>query len=162
MDNIKIYLKLFITIVFILLLTTGCSHLHSNIYKNEMFNLKKGTLDWQKTFKNTSILEIPIIKPNNSAIYLSSTDNPHGVKDMTVEYDSKSQIDRLIPIVLSRLKKKGFKINIGTVHCREWAWRNNTDDNTIEYHGTSPKDECVYLEFTENKNLVKVNVGIAD
>ena len=127
-----------------------------------MFNLKKGTLEWEKTFKNTSILEIPIVKPNNPAIYSSSTDNTHGIKDMNVEYDSKLQIDKLIPIVLSRLKTKGFKINIGTVNCGEWAWRNNTDDNTIEYHGTSPKDECLYLEFTESENLVKVNAGIAD
>jgi len=155
-------MKLFFTIIFIFLLTTGCSHLHPNIYKNEIFNLKKGTLDWQKIFKNTSILEIPIIKPNKPAIYLSSSDNPHGIKDMTVEYDSKLKIDKLIPIVLSKLRKKGFKINTGRAHCGEWAWRNNTNENTIKYHGTSPKDECLYIEFIEIENLVKVNAGIAD
>ncbi len=162
MNSIKIHIKLFFIIIFIFLLATGCSHLHSNIYKNEIFNLKKGTLDWQKTFKNASILEIPIIKPNNPAIYLSSSDNPQGITHMTVEYDSKLKIDKLILIVLSKLRKKGFTINTGRAHCGEWAWRNNTIENIIKYHGTSPKDECLYLEFIEIENLVKVNAGIAD
>ena len=162
MNSIKIHVKLFFTIIFIFPLIIGCSHLHSNIYKNEFFNLKKGTLDWQKVFKNTSILNIPIIKPNKPALYLSSSDNPHGIKDMTVEYNSKLKIDKLIPIVLSKLKKKGFKIKKGRAHCGEWAWRNNTNKNRIKYHGTSPKGECLYLEFIETKNLVKVSAGIAN
>lgn len=162
MNRIKNYVKLFIPLVFIFLLTTGCSNLYSNVYENEILHLKKGTLDWRKTYENTNILEIPIIKPYNAAMYSSSADNPEGIKYMTVEYDSKLQIDRLIPIVLSRLRNKGFKINIGRVHCGEWAWRYSTNDSTIEYHGTSPKDECLYLEFIESENLVKVNAGIAD
>ncbi|WP_281991646.1 hypothetical protein [Aquimarina aggregata] len=81
---------------------------------------------------------------------------------MTVEYYSKLQIDKLIPNVLSKLKKRGFKIEAGRVNCGEWAWRNITDKNTMEYHGKSPKDECLYLEFTESENLVKVKAGIAD
>ena len=162
MNQIKIYVKKFITIVFIYSMTTGCSHLKSAIYKNEIFDLKKESLEWKKIYDKTSILEIPIIKSKDSVIYSSSTDNPNGIKDMTVEYDSKLQINNLIPIVLSKLKKRGFKIEVGKVNCGEWAWRNITDENTIEYHGKSPKNECLFLEFTEGKNLVKVKAGIAD
>ena len=162
MNRIKIYVNLFITIVFIYLITASCSNLKSNIYKYEIFDLKEGSLDWKKIYDKTSILEIPIIKPQDSIIYSASTDNPNGIKDMTVEYDSKLQIDKLIPIVLSKLRKKGFKIEIGTVNCGEWAWRYRTDGNTIEYHGKSPKEECLYLEFTESENLVKIKAGIAD
>jgi hypothetical protein len=162
MNRIKIYVKILITIVFIYLITAGCSHLKSTIYKYEIFELKEESSEWKKIYDKTSILEIPIIKPKDSVIYSSSTDNPNGIKDMTVEYDSKLQINKLIPIVLSKLKKRGFKIEIGRVKCGEWASRNITDENKIEYHGKSPKEECLYLEFTVSKNLVKVNAGIAD
>ncbi len=162
MDRVKACMTLVAVRVSIFLLTTGCSHLHSNIYRNEIYLLKKSDLEWQGVFKNTSILEIPIIKPNSSVIYTSSSDNPHGIRDMTVEYDSKQQIDKLISITLSRLKKKGFKINRGKVFCGAWSWRNTTGSNRTEYHGRSSKKECLYLEFIESENLVKVNVGIAN
>lgn len=149
-------------IIFIFILTTSCSHFQCNTYRNEISDFKKRSLEWQKTFKNTSILDIPIIKLNNIASYSSSTDNPHGVRDMTVKYESKLKIDILIPIILSKLRKKGFKVNKGKVLCGAWAWRRKTDNKTIRYHGKSPKNECLYLEFLENKNLTNVNAGISE
>jgi hypothetical protein len=129
---------------------------------NDHHNVKRGSLIWRKIFKNTSISRIPIVKPINASKYSYAIDNPNINKSMTVEYDSELEIDQLIPIVISKLRKNGFEVNIGSVRCGEWAWRLRNNDGEIEYHGKSPKGECLYLEFIEIENLVNVNAGIAD
>ena len=158
----RIWVLVSVIIALLLLSVIGYSYIFSKISLKEHYNVRRGTVIWHAVFKNTSISKVPVIKSIHPPQYSYSFDNPHISYSITMEYKSELQIGKLIPIVLDELRKNGFEINLGKVHCGEWAWRLSADNGKIEYNGTSPKEECMFLEFQEIENLVKLNIGIAD
>ena len=129
MKSISIILSIVVVLIFSL--APGCSRALHKASTSEYYNVKRDSLVWNSTFKNTSISKIPIVKSIDAPRYSYSVDYPQIEYSMTVEYYCKSQIDELILIVVSELKKKGFEVQLGCATCGQWAWRFNTNDNTF-------------------------------
>ena len=139
----------------------GYSHLYSKFSTSDHYEVKRGSLVWFILLKNTSLSEIPVVKPNNTPKYSYSIDSPHIEYFLDMNYESKMEINEVVSTVITKLAQNEFEIYSGRANCGEWAWRNNNDLNKIEYNGRSSKGECLYLEFKEIGNIVKINAGIA-